>query len=218
MMGHLILKYLAVPKAPKVIEGKKHIVCIGDSITYGAGVRGKRQETWEYFLEKMLKEEYQVLNYGISGRTLQKEGDYPYTDEKFYTISKELPADICLIMLGTNDAKPYNFDAGRYEKELDTFICSYDKAKQVILMTPPSVFIDPKIGKVGFDIEMANIDGPIYETVKKTAERKGLKLIDLHEYTCEKEDWFVDGVHPNRMGNYKIAEYIYRTLTNQNED
>ncbi|MEE3408965.1 MAG: SGNH/GDSL hydrolase family protein, partial [Erysipelotrichaceae bacterium] len=88
---HFILKYLAVPKTPKYLEGKRHIACIGDSITFGAGVNGKKEETWEHFLNHRLGDDFQVLNYGISGRTLQDEGDYPYKADKFYAISKSHP-------------------------------------------------------------------------------------------------------------------------------
>ena len=79
-------------------------------------------------------------------------------------------------------------------------------------MSPPSCFVDRKTGVVGFDIDMKNVDGPIYRIVKDTAERKGLKMIDLHEFTSGHEDWFVDGVHPNELGNRKIAEYICENL------
>lgn len=212
---YLVLKYLAVPKTPKVDENRKHIACLGDSITFGAGVSGKKEKTWEYFLEEKLNGEYQVLNYGISGRTLQDEGDYPYKADKFYQISKDLKADIYLIMLGTNDAKPHNWDEKRYEKELNQFVSEYmglSEGSEVILMSPPSCFVDRKTGVVGFEIDMKNIDGPIYRIVKETAERKGLRLIDLHEYTSGHEDWFVDGVHPNELGNQKIAEYICQNL------
>ena len=104
------MKYLAVPKLPSITEGKKTIACIGDSITFGAGVRGKIELTWEYHLEKLLGKEHQVLNYGISGRTLLSEGDYPYTEEKQYEHSRKSRADVYLIMLGTNDSKPYNWN------------------------------------------------------------------------------------------------------------
>lgn len=89
MFGKFVLKYLVVPKAPKVEKDKIRIACIGDSITYGAGVTGKnyKRSTWEYFLQQKLGDDYQVLNYGISGRTLQNEGDYPYRKEKFYRIT-----------------------------------------------------------------------------------------------------------------------------------
>lgn len=36
MFGKFVLKYLVVPKAPKVEKDKIRIACIGDSITYGA--------------------------------------------------------------------------------------------------------------------------------------------------------------------------------------
>lgn len=78
MIGNLCLRYL-VPKPPAIQAGKKLVACIGDSITYGAGVvQDHDHRTWEYFLQQKLGDEYQVLNYGISGRTLQDEGDFPY--------------------------------------------------------------------------------------------------------------------------------------------
>ena len=94
LISHFFMKYLAVPKLPAITEGKKTIACIGDSITFGAGVRGKRELTWEYHLEKLLGKEHQVLNYGISGRTLLSEGDYPYTEEKQYEHSRKARASI----------------------------------------------------------------------------------------------------------------------------
>lgn len=73
IITHIILKYLAVPKSPVVIPEKKHIACIGDSITFGAGVNGKTNQTWEHFFNEIIGDDYQVINYGISGRTLQNE-------------------------------------------------------------------------------------------------------------------------------------------------
>ena len=212
---HFILKYLAVPKTPKYLEGKRHIACIGDSITFGAGVNGKKEETWEHFLNHRLGDDFQVLNYGISGRTLQDGGDYPYKADKFYAISKSHPIDTYLIMLGTNDAKPYNWNEQRYRSQLRRFLNEYKQLPwhpQVIVMTPPHCFIDKKSGIVLFDIDERNIDGPIQEIVKGECKTASLKLIDLYAYTTDKEDWFADGVHPNKKGNEEIAAYIFRQL------
>lgn len=212
---HYFLKYLAVPRTPEVLPGKIHIACLGDSITFGAGVNGKKEETWEYCLNQILGDRYQVINYGISGRTLQDEGDYPYKADKFYPISKETKAEIYLIMLGTNDAKPYNWNAERYERELHAFLKEYldlEHRPEVILMSPPHCFKDKKTGIVLFDIEMDNIDGPIQEIVRRQAELLGIRLIDLYACTEGQEDWFADGVHPNALGNRKIAEHIARYL------
>lgn len=212
---HFVLKYLAVPRTPEVLPGKIHIACLGDSITFGAGIGGKKEETWEYFLNQILTDRYQVINYGISGRTLQDEGDYPYKADKFYPISKETKAEIYLILLGTNDAKPYNWNEERYERELHALLKEYiemEHGPKVILMSPPHCYEDKKSGIVLFDIEKKNIDGPIQEIVHRQANLFGIKLIDLYAHTEGHEDWFVDGVHPNALGNRKIAEYIAQQL------
>ncbi len=211
------LKYLVVPPTPAIIKGKKHIACIGDSTTFGAGVKGVLEQTWAYYLNQKLGDEYQVLNYGINARTLQKEGDYPYINDKFYRESKRGCADIYLIMLGTNDAKPYNWNAGRFEQQLDSFCDEYIRLKhhpRVILMTPPHCFADRVTGVVGFDIDGNILNNEVPEIVKRTAETKGLLNIDLNSLTSDHEEWFADGVHPNAAGNYRIAEYIAEMLSN----
>ena len=214
-IGHFVLKYLAVPRAPKVIDGKIHIACIGDSITFGAGVNGKKTQTWEYYLEEKLPADHQVLNYGISGRTLQDEGDYPYRAEKFYQISKDIKAEVYLIMLGTNDAKTYNWDERRYRKQFIDLISEYRDLPQrprVIAMTPPQCFEEEKTGIVAFDIDKNNIDGPICRIIFEEAKKLNVEVIDLHEYTKDHPEWFVDGVHPNAEGDRKIAEKISRSF------
>ena len=209
---HFVLKYLAVPKTPKRLEGKRYIACIGDSITFGAGVRGKKEETWEYFLNELLSETYQVLNYGLSARTLQDEGDYPYKADKFYTESKKGKIDTFLIMLGTNDAKPHNWNEERYKSELVSFVNEYKKRGEVLLMTPPSCFEDEKSGIVPFDIDKKTIDGPIQRIIFETGKECKVPVIDLHEYTKDHPEWFADGIHPNKEGNKNIARYIFHQL------
>ena len=209
------LKYLVIPRTPKILKGKIHIACIGDSITYGAGVNGKKEQTWEHFLNESLGEEYQVLNYGISGRTLQEEGDYPYKADKFYPISLDSRAQIYLIMLGTNDAKPYNWNAERFDREYDALIEEYialPQHPQVILMSPPSCFPQASTGQIAFDIDGKTVD-QIAMMTKEKAKKNKLPLIDLHEYTKAREEWFADGVHPNLEGNKAIAWYIWEKLS-----
>ena len=58
---------------------KRRIACIGDSITFGAGVmKTRKKDAWTCVWNRMLGHDFQVLNYGVSGATLQKEGDFPY--------------------------------------------------------------------------------------------------------------------------------------------
>lgn len=215
ILSRIAMKYLMVPRPPVVDARKKKIACIGDSITFGAGVNGKMNKTWEHYLEEKLEDDWQVLNYGISGRTLLKGGDYPYTEEKFYSISQGIKADIYILMLGTNDSKPYNWNEKLFGMELNEMVEEYLKIPnqpKVVLMTPPTCFEDEKLGKVAFDINNDIIGTEIYRIVKQCGETHRLDVIDLNQYTKSHSEWFVDGVHPNSLGNERIAECIWTMI------
>lgn len=215
-IDRFVLKYLAVPPPPRIKSGVRHIACIGDSITFGAGVGGVKRKTWEFFLEERLGDGWQVLNYGASGRTLLDSGDYPYRSEKFYRASMRCGADIYIIMLGTNDSKPYNWQRESYELSLRALASEYramPNSPRVILMTPPSCFPDEKAGKVLFDISAEVIDGDIAPIVRSVASELGLQVIDLNAFTQGHAEWFNDGVHPNEKGNRAIAEFIAGALS-----
>ena len=148
-LGVHIVQY---PPAPHVKEGKIHIACVGDSITYGAGVLGhRRSQSYPAYLQENLGEKYQVLNYGLSGRTLMDEGDVPYRSEKLYQKSLDAKADIYLLMLGTNDAKDYQWDEDAYAKEIKDFVETYQTAApqaKIYLMQPPQAFSTQKDGSI----------------------------------------------------------------------
>lgn len=215
-----IIKYIKkkYPLLPKIEQGKKHIACIGDSITFGSRIK-KKKDTWCHILEQKLGEKTQVLNYGLSGRTLQDEGDMPYRKSRFYKNALNSNADVYIIMLGTNDSKPYNWDCERYKKEFDNFIkCFRQKnpTSTFILMTPPTCF--PVFdGKVGYDISKEIINNDIAPFIRAYASTNDLKLLDLNCLTSQKSDWFVDGVHPNEKGSVEIANIIYDFLINMSE-
>ena len=63
-------------------------------------------------MQRLLGDGYQVRNYGVSGRTLLKKGDFPYWNESFYRQSRDWNPDIVVIQLGTNDSKPQNWRYG----------------------------------------------------------------------------------------------------------
>ena len=87
LIGRFFMKHMAGNRNPKVLPDRKHIACIGDSITFGAGVMGRESLTWEHFLNEIIGNKYQVINYGVSGRTLQDEGDMPYTNDRIFKLN-----------------------------------------------------------------------------------------------------------------------------------
>src|SRR5262245_57930852 len=88
------------------------IACVGDSITEGAGLSNPSTQSYPARLQKLLGTNYNVRNFGVSGRTLLKKGDFPYWKEAAYTNSHTLNPDIVIIQLGTNDSKPQNWRYG----------------------------------------------------------------------------------------------------------
>lgn len=88
---------------------KVRVACVGNSITYGAGIAAREQNSYPAQLQYYLGEDYEVRNFGVSGCTSLQQGDYPYVQTGAYAQSLEFRPDIILIKLGTNDSKPQNW-------------------------------------------------------------------------------------------------------------
>jgi lysophospholipase L1-like esterase len=66
---------------------KTKIVCVGDSITEGCC--STYGNTYPKFLKDILtlnidETEFEILNFGVGGRTAQITGDYPYVNEPYW--------------------------------------------------------------------------------------------------------------------------------------
>lgn len=208
---------MILPKKEKPQNSMPIIGCIGDSITFGMGVlKNRKQECWPRLLECRLGEGFQVLNYGISGATLLRSGNRPY-DKKFWNKLKLYQPNILIFMLGTNDSKPYNWNAEKYESELIQFVTEMKQVtsiKRIILMAPP--FATPIDGrkKVLYDINNSVIQNEIRPIVKKVSMDLQTEFLDLFELTANHLEYYDDGVHPNKQGNEVIADAIYKIVTN----
>ena len=195
---------------------RRRIACIGDSITYGAGVAATRKtDAWTFILQKRLGGSFQVLNYGVSGATLQREGDFPYRRIGFLKRLKKVQPELIVLMLGTNDSKPYNWDEARFAREYEELVQELkDKPwpHRLVLMTPPRAFPEEKTGVVAFDIENEPIRDVIRPLVFSLGQKYELQVIDLYALTEEHPEYFGDGVHPNGLGNRVLAEYLQEQI------
>lgn len=214
LLGTAIHRFIFRPRKEKAKDGKRRILCIGDSITYGAGVLYSRwKNAFPVILEKMLGNEFQVLNYGISGATLLDEGDSPYR-KSFLRAARNTNPEVCILMLGTNDSKPQNWNVEKYEESLGKWIDdlrSFPSNPTVYVMTPPAAFRvngNPVVYQIREDV----IREEIYPIVKRQAERCHTGLVDLYAATEAHPELFGDGVHPNKQGNHLIAQQIYNVL------
>ena len=50
------------------------VACVGNSVTYGAGIKDRELNSYPKKLQNLLGDSYQVANLGFSGATLLKNG------------------------------------------------------------------------------------------------------------------------------------------------
>lgn len=214
MIGYF-MNVVIHPRAPKPDPGKRLIGCVGDSLTYGAGVRLTRsRDSYPARLEQLLGDKWQVLNYGLSWRTLQDEGDLPYRSDPFYGKSLRCGAEIFLLMLGSNDIKTFNWSESNYRRELTEFVgtyCSLPQHPTVILMQPTVVWTD-KHGNPPYRMDVTLVGNGLHGIIAEVGKETGCPVLDLYRLSKAHPDWFFDSAHPNAKGNTMIAHYIYSAL------
>lgn len=159
-------------ESPEVKDGMYHIAFVGDDIFYGTAVADNRQEEsiTAYFQEQT--QDYQVLNYGVPGTTLQEDGANPYVKTEAYQESLDADADIYVIMLGTNDAKEESWDAKRYKTELTELVKTYQDVTEtefVYLIQPPKCFPENWFGKVKGGISDDIVGDEMYDVITTAA-------------------------------------------------
>lgn len=112
----------AAPKTPKI-----KVACVGNSITAGAGIKNRDKDSYPMMLGQMLGKEYDVRNFGVSGRTMLQKGN-SYMKEKAYKQALDFQPDILIVKLGTNDTNPSFWKyKSEYSKDMLTMLQAFRK-------------------------------------------------------------------------------------------
>jgi lysophospholipase L1-like esterase len=188
------------------------VACIGNSITYGSGLSSRLTDCYPAQLDRMLGGNYDVRNYGVSGRVMLKTGDYPYWQEPEYTAALAFEPDIVIIMLGTNDSKPWNWTPANsllFEQDYKDFINSFTN-----LASQPKILISYpcKAYNGAFGISDSVIANTICPIIKTISLDMGVTLVDMYTETSGVSNLFPDGIHPNIEGATKIANKFYSII------
>lgn len=195
-------------------EKKQVVACLGDSITFGAGALFRiSTDSYPAILASLLGNGYEIHNFGYTGATASDKGDLPYVQTDMYKASLNVKADTYIIMLGTNDTKPSNWDVQAYLAGMVGLIQSCRKQNPdaaIYVAIPPAVFpdpIDPSCG-IPFEIDQSVLHNKLPNLIWKIGQQMGCRTIDLFSVTQDHPEWFSDGCHPNRLGNETIASQI----------
>ena len=187
------------------------VVCVGDSITAGAGTT--KQNSYPAQLGRMLGEKWVVINCGVSGSTLLNHGDKPYQKQAAFKRALESHPRVVVIKLGTNDTKPQNW---KFKEE---FIADYKDLIGQFARLPekPRLFVChpafvPGAGNYGINEAGVLEEIPLTD---KIATDAGADVIDIHGALKDHPEMLPDRVHPNNQGATLMAKAVYKALTGQ---
>jgi lysophospholipase L1-like esterase/pimeloyl-ACP methyl ester carboxylesterase len=192
-------------------DPKIKVACIGASITYGARIENREQNSYPAQLQKMLGSNYEVNNYGVSGCTLLKKGDKPYWKTKEYQSALASQPNVVIIDLGGNDSKLINrIYLNEYENDYQDFIRSFTQLPShpriVLLLAMPS-FVKDTAG-----IWDPVIIKKINPLIQQVAYTEHVEVIDMHSPFINKEAIMPDKIHPDKEGAGIMAKNVYDNL------
>ena len=208
----LLALVLTAALAPvRAAESKPlRVACVGDSITFGAGVEQRDQNNYPKVLGGLLGGKYEVQNFGRSGATLLKQGDLPYWKTKEFEGATAFQPDIVVIKLGTNDSKPQNW------KHKDQFAADARALVEHFQAMPskPKVFVclPVPVYQDKWGINEPVVKGEVIPTLQQVAKDMKLPTIDLYAALSGKEAMFPDKIHPNAAGAKVLAETVAKAL------
>jgi alpha-L-fucosidase 2 len=192
------------------------VACVGDSITFGAGIQDRGSNSYPAQLGQMLGAEWNVQNFGRSGATLLNRGDTPYTKTPQYQAALAFKPDVVLIKLGTNDTKPQNWRhkkgyIGDYLQLINSFR-NLESKPVVWICHPVPVFPEQ------WGIKDSVVREEILPRIQHIARKAGVPIIDLYMPLKQHPECFPDKVHPNAAGATVMASIIAAQLSKHGQN
>jgi lysophospholipase L1-like esterase/pimeloyl-ACP methyl ester carboxylesterase len=195
---------------PETYSSVIKVACIGNSITYGATISNRPKDSYPSQLGRMLGDKWDVRNFGVSGTTMLKKGNYPYWNESAYAEAQKFLPDVVIIKLGTNDTKSQNWRYGdEFKNDYRAMIQDFKslKSKPKILLCKPVPVYASK-----WSINDSIVIHGVIPVVEQLAKEESLPVIDLFAALSAKESLFSDKIHPNAEGAGEIAKAVYKVL------
>lgn len=208
-MQNELTSWLRSFKAPR--KDAVRVACIGNSITFGAGIKNRSRDSYPSVLARMLGDSYWVKNFGVSARTMLNKGDHPYMNEPAYKNALAFNPNIVVIKLGTNDSKSFNWKyRADFMKDAQTMIDAFKG-----LPSQPKIYLcyPSKAYLTGDGINDDIISKEIIPMIKKLAKKNNLSVIDLHTAMDGMPELFPDRIHPNEKGAQVMAKVVYQSIS-----
>ncbi len=206
-------------RKPKTSPTPLRVACVGNSVTYGYGLRNRDRDAYPVRLQQMLDAKYgagrfEVGNFGHSGSTLLYQGHRPYIQVPEFHQALDFKADWVVIHLGLNDTDPRNWPDWKedfipnYRALIDSFLVVNPKARILICKMTPIFDRHAR-----FQSGTRDWHAQIQDAIEQVAEGAPVQLIDLYTPLHARPDLFPDALHPNPEGAQILAKTVYCALT-----
>lgn len=188
------------------------VACVGDSITYGAGVEDRDNKNYPKQLGDLLGSSFEVRNFGRSGATLLKAGDLPYWTTDEFKAATAFNPHVVILKLGTNDTKPQNW------KGKETFEADLKALLDHFLRLPsrprPKVWVCLPVPVYGdqWGINSKTLEEGVIPVLMDVCQRRNVPVIDLNDALTGHPEMFPDKIHPNAAGAMLMARTVYQAI------
>lgn len=214
-MKKIVLSYLLVLcNLVAVAQTPVRVACVGNSITYGAGIENRERDAYPAQLQRMLGEGYVVGNFGKSGATLLNKGHRPYIGQKEFRQALTFAGDVVVIHLGINDTDPRDWPNYRdyfvrdYLALIDSFRVVNPKARILVARMTPITSRHSR-----FESGTRDWHEQIQHAIERVAELAGAQLIDFHAPLYPYPFMLPDAVHPTAEGAGILAQTVCSAIT-----
>lgn len=210
-MKRILLLSLSLLLLSFNLLGQIKVACVGNSITYGYGIKDRDHQSYPAQLQQQLGTEWEVANFGHSGATLLKNGNKPYWKVKEYKAALDFAPDVVIIKLGTNDAKNINWDthAAEYANDYKDMIESFRNlpSKPFVIIGLPVQVVKDK-----WTIRKTVVENEITPILKDLIKSEKTGFIDYKKALNGHDDLFPDTIHPNAEGATYMATEAAKRL------
>lgn len=196
------------------LSAQIRVACVGNSVTYGAGIEGRDSLSYPAVLGAALGTEYRVGNFGLNGATLLSNGHNPYIKSGQYKAAIEMKPDIVVIHLGLNDTDPRNYPIyqeeflGDYLSLIDSFRNANPGVRIIIARLSPIFHWHWR-----FNAGTREWHRKIQQEIEQVAKTADCELIDFYEVLHNRPDLLPDCIHPNAEGAAMLAQRVYSAIT-----
>lgn len=191
----------------------KRVACIGDSLTWGFTLVDPWRENYPALLQELLGADFTVRNFGFNGASVRADSYTSYAETSAFRSSLTWEPDIVLMMLGSNDCVPQEWDPVAFRRDYERIVASYrglPSQPRLILIAPIRMF--RVMGFTFMDLSPETLEQGVRPAIKAIAADHGLEFVDLRDVIPDSR-YCYDGVHPQAEGTRLVAEAIFERVT-----